>query len=102
MFGGGLAATLVSALLVEGLWLDAQQGLFTAIFIVTAATTVLIGRAIRTAVLRGVEAEERFRIFQEQARDGFVGWHVLDAALTALGAPDRSVVYPVFKARRLP
>ena len=69
---GGLAATLVSALLVEGLWLDAQQGLFTAIFIVTAATTVLIGRAIRTAVLRGVEAEERFRIFQEQARDGFV------------------------------
>ncbi|MBS0489473.1 MAG: hypothetical protein JSR35_05710, partial [Proteobacteria bacterium] len=69
---GGLAATLVSALLVAGLWLDAQQGLFTAIFIVTAATTVLIGRAIRTAVLRGVEAEERFRIFQEQARDGFV------------------------------
>lgn len=69
---GGLAATLVSALLVAALWLDAQQGVFTAIFIATAAATVLIGRAIRTAVLRGVEAEERFRIFQEQAREGFV------------------------------
>ena len=69
---GGLAATLVSALIVAGLWLDAQEGLSTAIFIATAAATVLIGRAIRAAVLRGVEAEERFRIFQEQAREGFV------------------------------
>ena len=69
---GGLAATLVSALIVAGLWLDAQEGLSTAIFVATAAATVLIGRAIRTAVLRGVEAEERFRIFQEQAREGFV------------------------------
>ncbi|MBA4012905.1 MAG: hypothetical protein C0481_13640 [Phenylobacterium sp.] len=69
---GGLAATLVSALLVAGFWLDGRQTLFTAIFVATAATTVLIGRAIRIAVLRGVEAEERFRIFQEQAREGFI------------------------------
>jgi PAS domain S-box-containing protein len=69
---GGLAATLVSALLVWALWLDGYPTLFTAIFAATATATVLIGRAIRAAVLSGVEAEERFRIFQEQAREGFV------------------------------
>ncbi|MEP7118032.1 MAG: M14 family zinc carboxypeptidase [Acidobacteriota bacterium] len=47
-------------------------------------------------------ANAAFYYLEPQARDGFVGWHVLDDALTALGAPDRSVVYPVFKARRLP
>ncbi|WP_312166339.1 PAS domain-containing protein [Phenylobacterium sp.] len=69
---GGLAATLASAVLVWSFWLGGSPTLFTAIFIATATATVLIGQAIRIAVLRGVEAEKRFRIFQEHAREGFI------------------------------
>ena len=47
-------------------------------------------------------ANAAFYYLEPQARDGFVGWHVLDEALRALGGAERSVVYPVFKARRLP
>ncbi len=47
-------------------------------------------------------ANAAFYYLEPQARDGFVGWHVLDDALAALGAPARQSVYPVFKARRLP
>ncbi len=47
-------------------------------------------------------ANAAFYYLEPQARDGFVGWHVMDEALRALGASERSVVYPVFKARRLP
>lgn len=47
-------------------------------------------------------ANAAFYYLEPQARDGFVGWHVLDGALRALGAHERSVVYPIFKARRLP
>ena len=43
-----------------------------------------------------------FYFLEPQARDGFVGWHVLDDALKALGAATGRAVYPVFKARRLP
>ena len=47
-------------------------------------------------------ANAAFYYLEPQARDGFVGWHVMDDVL-----PDRDVaagpaVYPVFKARRLP
>jgi hypothetical protein len=43
-----------------------------------------------------------FYYLEPQARDGFVGWHVMDEPLRALGSAERAVVYPVFKARRLP
>ncbi len=69
---GGLLATLAAAGTVWALWLPAPHPLELAMFVATAAATVFIGRAIRIAVLRGVAAEERFRIFQEHARDGFV------------------------------
>ncbi len=36
-----------------------------------------------------------------QTRDGFVGWGPIDEALRTLGAAERSVVYQVFKGRRL-
>ena len=45
-------------------------------------------------------ANAAFYYLEPQARDGFVGWGVLDDALRALGANDRSVVYPIFKYRR--
>lgn len=47
-------------------------------------------------------ANAAFYYLEPQSRDGFVGWGVLDQVLTQLGALDRPVVYPVFKARRLP
>ena len=47
-------------------------------------------------------ANAAFYYLEPQARDGFVGWHVMDDALRALGAAERPAVYPVFKARRLP
>lgn len=47
-------------------------------------------------------ANAAFYYLEPQARDGFVGWHLMDDVLRALGAGERSVVYPVFKARRLP
>ena len=69
---GGLLATGASALMIWALWLDAPQYASLWLFVATAAATVFIARAIRIAVLRGVTAEERFRIFQEQSLDGFV------------------------------
>ena len=47
-------------------------------------------------------ANAAFYFLEPQARDGFVGWGLLDDALKTLGAAERPVVYPVFKARRLP
>lgn len=47
-------------------------------------------------------ANAAFYYLEPQSRDGFVGWHVLDDMLTALGAHRGPAVYPVFKARRLP
>ena len=47
-------------------------------------------------------ANAAFYYLEPQARDGFVGWGLFDEALRTLGAAERSVVYPVFKARRLP
>lgn len=47
-------------------------------------------------------ANAAFYYLEPQSRDGFVGWGLMDEALKALGAADRPVVYPVFKARRLP
>ncbi len=69
---GGLLATLASALTVWVLWLEGPQYASLATFVATASATVFIARAIRIAVLRGVAAEERFRVFQEQSLDGFV------------------------------
>lgn len=47
-------------------------------------------------------ANAAFYYLEPQARDGFVGWGLFDDVLRTLGAAERSVVYPVFKARRLP
>jgi hypothetical protein len=46
-------------------------------------------------------ANAAFYYLEPQARDGFVGWGVLDEYLKALGAGDHSVVYPIFKMRRV-
>jgi hypothetical protein len=46
-------------------------------------------------------ANAAFYYLEPQARDGFVGWGVMDDALRALGAADRTVVYPVFKMRKI-
>ncbi len=47
-------------------------------------------------------ANAAFYYLEPQARDGFVGWGLMDEVLRTLGAGERSVVYPVCKARRLP
>jgi hypothetical protein len=44
-------------------------------------------------------ANAAFYYLEPQARDGFVGWGVLDEALRAIGT-ERGAVYPVFKVRR--
>ncbi len=45
-------------------------------------------------------ANATFYYLEPQARDGFVGWWVLDEHLKTLGAGDKpGVVYPVFKVR---
>jgi len=49
-------------------------------------------------------ANATFYYLEPQARDGFVGWHVLDDALQELGAGGaggKPVVYPIFKVRRV-
>ncbi len=46
-------------------------------------------------------ANAAFYYLEPQARDGFVGWGVMDDVLKALGAGERSAVYPVFKGRRI-
>ena len=45
-------------------------------------------------------ANAAFYYLEPQARDGFVGWGVLDETLRAIGA-GKGGVYPIFKARRV-
>ncbi|MFD3263644.1 PAS domain S-box protein [Phenylobacterium ferrooxidans] len=76
----GLLATALSAGAVWLLWIPKttleetwrSQHVQLLLFVVTAGLTVLIAKAIHVAILRGAAAEERFRVFQEQALDGFV------------------------------
>lgn len=71
---GGLVATGASALIIWAIWLprggSAQIQL--AMFVVTAAATVGIAKAIRLAIRRAAALEQRFKVFQEQALDAFV------------------------------
>ena len=46
-------------------------------------------------------ANAAFYYLEPQARDGFVGWGVMDEVLRSLGASERPVVYPIFKARKM-
>lgn len=46
-------------------------------------------------------ANAAFYYLEPQARDGFVGWHVLDDTLRALTANGRQAEYPIFKMRRM-
>ena len=46
-------------------------------------------------------ANAAFYYLEPQARDGFVGWHVLDDALKVLIAGGRAAEYPIFKYRRI-
>jgi hypothetical protein len=45
-------------------------------------------------------ANAAFYYLEPQARDGFVGWGLLDEPLRALGVDTHAVTYPIFKARR--
>ncbi|HET9370104.1 MAG TPA: hypothetical protein VFO19_07640, partial [Vicinamibacterales bacterium] len=45
-------------------------------------------------------ANAAFYYLEPQARDGFVGWGVLDETLRSLGGGTRPFVYPVLKVRR--
>jgi hypothetical protein len=45
-------------------------------------------------------ANAAFYYLEPQARDGFVGWSVLDETLRRIGAGERAVAYPIFKVRR--
>jgi hypothetical protein len=45
-------------------------------------------------------ANAAFYYLEAQARDGFVGWGLLDDTLRGLGAAEREVTYPIFKVRR--
>jgi hypothetical protein len=45
-------------------------------------------------------ANAAFYYLEPQARDGFVGWGVLDETLRVLGADHGGVAYPIFKFRR--
>jgi len=45
-------------------------------------------------------ANAAFYYLEPQARDGLVGWGVLDDTLRALGASDGPATYPIFKMRR--
>jgi hypothetical protein len=45
-------------------------------------------------------ANAAFYYLEPQARDGFVGWGVLDDKLKALGVERGAAVYPIFKMRR--
>jgi hypothetical protein len=46
-------------------------------------------------------ANAAFYYLEPQARDGFVGWRVMDDVLRGLGADKQPIVYPVFKARKV-
>jgi PAS domain S-box-containing protein len=77
---GGVLATVASAAAVWLLWLPKGpvdevwrlQHVQLLLFGVTDLIMVLIAKALRLAIQRGATAEERFRIFQEQALDAFV------------------------------
>jgi PAS domain S-box-containing protein len=77
---GGVLATLVSVAAIWTLWLPKgpidevwrTQHVQLLLFAATALMMVVIAKALRLAILRGAAAEERFRIFQEQALDAFV------------------------------
>ncbi len=56
---GGLLATAASALTVLAFWGGGANYALFVTFVVTAATTVVIVRAIRVAVLRGVAAQQQ-------------------------------------------
>jgi hypothetical protein len=45
-------------------------------------------------------ANAAFYFLEPQAKDGFVGWSVLDETLRELGVDERPIVYPIFKYRR--
>ena len=45
-------------------------------------------------------ANAAFYYLEPQARDGFVGWSVLDDKLHALGADAHAAIYPIFKVRK--
>jgi hypothetical protein len=45
-------------------------------------------------------ANAAFYYLEPQARDGFVGWSVMDDALRARAGDGRSFMYPIFKMRR--
>jgi hypothetical protein len=45
-------------------------------------------------------ANAAFYFLEPQAKDGFVGWSVLDETLRSLGVEERPIVYPIFKYRR--
>jgi hypothetical protein len=45
-------------------------------------------------------ANAAFYYLEPQARDGFVGWGVLDETLRSLGGGTRPFVYPILKVRR--
>ena len=45
-------------------------------------------------------ANAAFYYLEPQARDGFVGWSVLDDKLRAIGADKGGAIYPIFKVRR--
>ena len=45
-------------------------------------------------------ANAAFYYLEPQARDGFVGWGVLDEALKGLAATGNPAPYPIFKVRR--
>jgi hypothetical protein len=45
-------------------------------------------------------ANAAFYYLEPQARDGFVGWGLLDEKLRSLGVEKGSAVYPIFKYRR--
>ena len=45
-------------------------------------------------------ANAAFYFLEPQAKDGFVGWSVLDETLLELGVDERPIVYPIFKYRR--
>jgi hypothetical protein len=45
-------------------------------------------------------ANAAFYYLEPQARDGFVGWRVMDSQLRALTAAGAPAEYPIFKMRR--
>ena len=45
-------------------------------------------------------ANAAFYYLEPQARDGFVGWQVMDEVLRSIGADKGPAAYPVFKARK--